>query len=178
MEKDYLFNDTDDLIYAYEKEDKRLIIERDSDLLIPLREYIESKIKEVLPESSFDNDILLSLCSGMVTDEKTNHIKKYYYGHIMTGKTTKNPIHDMLFYAIYGSYAEAMYQAHCTHNAIYQGSGNLPEGCTPLRRQAPVPSSTEYLTVFNNLVQTYAQLFPERLKNLHPEGDTEDHMDK
>jgi hypothetical protein len=123
----------------------------------------------ILPNSSFEKDILQWLSFGTITDADKNCIKYEYYRKITKGLITKNPVHDMLFYAMYTTFSEAMFQTNATHMRLLQTDPTDSE--SPARiAEAPTPSSTEYFSTFEKLVRTYARLFPDRLQGMPSAG--------
>lgn len=154
-------------------EEQKFIHDRENDCMVKLEEYVERKVKEILPTATLQQDILETLTLGMIKKFAVKEVDQVYHEHIMKDFVTNNPIHDMLFYAIYAAFSEAVLQMHRTHERVNQVDPAIAAK-DALNDAAPVPCLAEYLRDFNSLVQTYARLYPHRLGNPPANADKEE----
>lgn len=155
------------------EEEQGFLLDRENGCQVELGEYVERTVKEILATATLEQDLLDTLTLGMIRKFAVKEVDQAYHGHIMKDFVTNNPIHDMLMYAVYATFSEAMLQTHHTHERVIHMDPPVTAS-NSLKDAAPVPSSAEYFTVFDKLVQTYGRLFPHRLGNSPTTADKEE----
>ena len=141
------------------------------------RDSFKTTTKEAVESQSLEKDILSLLAAAMPLRSDIPGFNREVYGHIMKDRVTNNPVHDMLFYAIYATFSEAMLKLHDSRQAEEAMlNPDLERPSDP--GSTSTPSHSELLTVFDKLVQTYAKHFRGDSLGVTPRTDPEDNTNR